>query len=115
MGGSNVTAAFQRFIDQAGDHRVMEEMNTRFDRIRVRLLGVIGIGAFAALAVLGVAYGGSHFGAGSALAGSGDAPANTTFVQPTVTGATMGATATWTTPSAILPTGKAVPAVKAGS
>ncbi|MDT4999838.1 MAG: hypothetical protein QOK12_1943 [Mycobacterium sp.] len=92
----------------------MEEKNTRFDRIRVQVLGVIGIGAFAALAVLGIAYGGSHFGAGSALAGSGDAPANTTYVQPTVTGVTMGATATWTTPSLTAPTGKAVPALKAG-
>jgi hypothetical protein len=92
----------------------MEQKNTRFNRIRVQLLGLVGIGAFAMLAVLGIAYGGSHFGAGRALAGSGDAPANTTYVQPTVVGATMGATATWTTPSLTVPTGKAVPAVKAG-
>jgi hypothetical protein len=92
----------------------MEQKNTRFNRIRVQVLGLVGIGAFAALAVLGIAYGGSHFGAGSALAGSGDAPANTTYVQPTIVGATMGATATWTTPSLSAPTGKAVPAVKAG-
>jgi hypothetical protein len=92
----------------------MEQKNTRFDRMRVQLLGIVGIGALAALAVLGIAYGGSHFGAGSALAGSGDAPANTTYVQPTVVGITMGATATWTTPSPSAPTGKAVPPVKAG-
>lgn len=92
----------------------MEEKNTRFDRIRVQVLGIIGIGAFGALAVLGIAYGGSHFGAGSALAGSGDAPANTTYTQPSVEGVTMGATATWTTPSATAPTGKAVPTLKAG-
>jgi hypothetical protein len=92
----------------------MKQKNTRFNRIRVQVLGLLGCGALAALAVLGIAYGGSHFGAGSALAGSGDAPANTTYVQPTVVGATMGATATWTTPSPSPPTGKAVPPVKAG-
>jgi hypothetical protein len=32
-----------------------------------------------------------------------------------VTGATMGATATWTTPTSVMPTEKAVPPVKAGS
>jgi hypothetical protein len=92
----------------------MEQTNTRFNRIRVQLLGIVGIGALAALAILGVIYGGSHVGAGRALAGSGDAPANTTYVQPSVTAATMGATATWTTPTSIMPTEKAVPAVKAG-
>jgi hypothetical protein len=112
--GSNITAAIQRFVDYAGHYRKMEQRNTRFNRMRVQVLGLIGIGALAALAVLGIAYGGSHFGAGSALAGSGDAPANTTYVQPTVTGVTMGATATWTTPSLTVPTGKAVPALKAG-
>jgi hypothetical protein len=91
----------------------MERKNTGFNRIRVRLLGIIGIGALAALAILGVAYGGSHVGSGTALAGSGDAPANTTYVQPSAPAATMGATATWTTPSAAMPP-EAVPAVKAG-
>lgn len=92
----------------------MEQNNTRFHRIRVQLLGIIGIGAFAALAILGIAYGDGRFGTGTTLAGSGDAPANTTYVQPTVAAATMGATATWTTPSSVMPTEKAVPPVKAG-
>jgi hypothetical protein len=91
----------------------MEQNNTRFNRIRVQLLGIIGIGALAALVVLGIAYGDGHFGTGAALAGSGDAPATTTYVQPTVSAATMGATATWTTPSAVMPTEKAVPTIKA--
>jgi hypothetical protein len=92
----------------------MDQKNTRFNRIRAQLFGIVGVAALAALAILGVVYGSSHVGAGRASAGSGDAPANTTYVQPTVTAATMGATATWTTPSSVMPTGKAVPAVKAG-
>ncbi|HEV7420481.1 MAG TPA: hypothetical protein VGO30_11605 [Mycobacterium sp.] len=92
----------------------MKQKNTRFNRIRVHLLGIIGIGALAVMAVLGIAYGDTH-GSGRAVAGSGDAPANTTYTQPSVAGATMGATATWTTPTSVMPTEKAVPPVKAGS
>jgi hypothetical protein len=66
------------------------------------------------MAVIGIRYGSVHFGSGTALAGSGDAPANTTYVQPSVIAATMGATATWTTPEPTLATDKAVPVVKAG-
>jgi hypothetical protein len=48
------------------------------------------------------------------LAGSGDAPANTTFVQPTDNAMTMGATATWTTPTTVEPIAKAVPSKSGG-
>lgn len=92
----------------------MKQTISRFNRIRVQLLRVIGLAALAAMAVLGIACGNSYFGSGTALAGSGDAPVNTTYVQPSVIAATMGATATWTTPEPTLATGKAVPVVKAG-
>ena len=91
----------------------MKQTNSRFNRIRVQLLGIIGMTALAAMTVLGIAYNTSYVGSGTALAGSGDAPANT-YVQPTVIAATMGATATWTTPEPTLATAKAVPVVKAG-
>jgi hypothetical protein len=92
----------------------MEQTNTRSNRILVKLLGIMGMAAFAAMAVLGISYGSGHFGSGTALAGSGNAPANTTYVQPSVIAATMGATATWTTPEPTLATAKAVPVVRAG-
>ena len=49
------------------------------------------------------------------LAGSGDAPTNTVFVQPTVSAMTMGATATFTPPASVPATTEAVPPIKAGS
>jgi hypothetical protein len=49
------------------------------------------------------------------LAGSGDAPTNTVYIQPSVSAMTMGATATFTTPASVEPTTEAVPPVKAGS
>jgi hypothetical protein len=49
------------------------------------------------------------------LAGSGDAPANTVFVQPTVSAMDMGATATETTPASVPAMTEAVPPIKAGS
>jgi hypothetical protein len=49
------------------------------------------------------------------LAGSGDAPANTVYSQPSVTAMNMGATATFTTPATVEPTTEAVPPIKAGS
>ena len=48
------------------------------------------------------------------LAGSGDAPANTVYVQPTENAMNLGATATWTTPATALPTAKAVPSLGGG-
>jgi len=82
----------------------------------VKLLGAV----CAAAAVLGAGVatvvldngGGTQT---STLAGSGDAPSNTVYVQPSVSAMTMGATATFTTPSTVEPTTEAVPPVKAGS
>jgi hypothetical protein len=55
-------------------------------------------------------------GHASMLAGSGDAPTNTVFIQPTVNAMTMGATATEdSTPASVPATSKAVPPIKAGS
>ncbi len=45
---------------------------------------------------LTVAFDGDGSGHGNVLAGSGDAPANTTYVQPSTAAMTMGATATIT-------------------
>jgi hypothetical protein len=50
----------------------------------------------------------------STLAGSGDAPTNTVYIQPGVPAMTMGATATFTTPTSVEPITEAVPPVKAG-
>jgi hypothetical protein len=73
----------------------------------VKLFATVGIAAFAALALLSIAFGGSHAGAGTALAGSGDAPTNTVYTQPAVPAASTGATATFTTPASTLATEKA--------
>jgi len=59
-----------------------------------------------------------HDGSGHAnvLAGSGDAPTNTVYVQPTVSAMTMGATATPpATPASTPAVADATPAIKAGS
>jgi hypothetical protein len=84
--------------------------------------GVKSIGV--ACAAVAVAVAGAltvsldHDGQGhaSTLAGSGDAPTNTVFIQPTVAAMTMGATATEdSTPASVPATTEAVPAIKAGS
>jgi hypothetical protein len=54
-------------------------------------------------------------GRANMLAGSGDAPTNTVFVQPTVSAMTLGATATVTTPASVPATTEATPPIKAGS
>ncbi|MHA3024100.1 hypothetical protein ACXPWS_27975 [Mycobacterium sp. BMJ-28] len=83
-------------------------MNTHSSwRSRRALLGVVGAGAMITLGALSAAHSGG--GAASMLAGSGDAPANTTFSSPVVVPANMGATATWTTPATVEPTTMAVP------
>ena len=75
--------------------------------------------ACAAAAVIGAGVltvmlddGGS--GRASTLAGSGDAPANTVYTQPSQSAMTMGATATFTTPATVEPTTEATPPIKAG-
>jgi hypothetical protein len=86
----------------------MIEKTSQTNRLRVKVLGIAGAAAFVALGALGLANGQPSPG-GVVLAGSGDAPANTTYVQPTDSAMTMGATATMTTPSSIEATAKAVP------
>jgi hypothetical protein len=94
----------------------MNTKRTPTNRRGVKLIGA----AFAAAAVVGAGVltvaldngGATHT---STLAGSGDAPTNTVFVQPSVSAMTMGATATFTTPATVEPTTEAVPPVKAGS
>jgi hypothetical protein len=74
---------------------------------------VIGAGAFATLAALGVATGATAGPASVYRASSGDAPANTTYAQPSVPTMNMGATATFTAPGTEAPTSMAAPLVKA--
>ncbi|BBZ26368.1 hypothetical protein MMAD_06630 [Mycolicibacterium madagascariense] len=82
-------------------------------RLRTRTLGIVGAAAFVSLGALSVGL--AHDDPrGVDLAGSGDAPANTTYVQPTAGGMNMGATATWTAPPSIEATAKAVPSGSAG-
>lgn len=73
-----------------------------------RAFGLVGAAAFVSLGGMGLGHGGSELG-GSYLAGSGAAPSNTVYVQPSAGGMKMGATVTWTTPSSVMPTEKAVP------
>jgi hypothetical protein len=94
----------------------MEANQTRIKRIHVKkLLAAIGAGAFVVLGVLSLARGSDGIGTGSTLAGSGDAPTNTVYTQPTVPGASMGNTATQAPPASTLATSIAVPPLKAGS
>lgn len=89
----------------------MTEKRMQTDGLRVKVLGVAGAAAFVTLGVLSLGDGHATNG-GVDLAGSGDAPASTTYVQPTDNAMTMGATATWTTPTTVEPIAKAAP--KAG-
>jgi hypothetical protein len=82
----------------------------------VKLVGA----ACAAAAVIGggvltVVLDDGGSGHASTLAGSGDAPTNSVYVQPSQSAMTMGATATFTTPLSVEPTTVAVPPIKAGS
>jgi len=94
----------------------MNANRTPTSRRGVKLLGA----ACAAAAVVGagvltVALDDGDSGHASMLAGSGDAPTNTVYVQPSQSAMTMGATATFTTPATVEPTTVAVPPIKAGA
>jgi hypothetical protein len=86
----------------------MIEKSWQAKGLRVKVFGLAGAAAFVVLGALSLANGPAS-PSGVVLAGSGDAPANTTYVQPTDNAMTMGATATMTTPSSIEATAKAVP------
>ncbi len=73
------------------------------------MLGLVGGAAFVTLGVLSLGLGHDST-VGTDLAGSGDAPANTTYAPPTGGAMNMGATATWTTPSSVEAIAKATPA-----
>lgn len=89
----------------------MTEKRLQTEGLRMKVLGLAGAAAFVTLGVLSLGYGHGD-PSGTDLAGSGDAPANTTYVQPTDNAMTMGATATWTTPTSVEAIVKAAP--KAG-
>ena len=77
-------------------------------------MGAVLAGAAAvAAAALTVTFDSNDSGQANVLAGSGDAPTNTVYVQPTGGAMTMGATATFTTPSSVPQVTEAVPPVKA--
>lgn len=81
-------------------------------RMGAKRIGMaLGVAAAFAMGVLGIGHDGPA--RTTSLAGSGDAPANTTYNQPVVAGMNMGATATWSPPATTEPTVMAVPAVKA--
>ena len=93
----------------------MNAKRTPTSRRGVKLLGA----ACAAAAVIGAGAVTMMLDNGSSghidmPAGSGDAPTNSVYAQPSVTGMNMGATATFTTPATVEPTTEAVPPVKAG-
>jgi hypothetical protein len=89
-------------------------MNANQKHRRARRVGLtLGVAAVGALAALGLGHGGSaptH----TMVAGSGDAPTNTTYSQPAVGGMNVGSTSKWTPPDTEPAIASAVPAVKAG-
>ncbi|PXX07236.1 hypothetical protein [Mycolicibacterium moriokaense] len=92
-------------------------MNTHLTptkRRGVKLVGAVLAGAAVAAAALTVTFDSNNSGHANVLAGSGNAPTNTVYVQPTVGAMNMGATATFTTPSSLPQVTEAVPPVKAG-
>lgn len=72
----------------------------------------LALGAVATMVGLGLGLDG-HTNT-SDLAGSGDAPTNTTYRQPVPKVMDMGATATWAAPASMPATTMAVPPIKAG-
>ncbi|MDQ1731252.1 MAG: hypothetical protein QOK10_1411 [Pseudonocardiales bacterium] len=93
----------------------MNTIRTRTKRRGVKLVAAAVAGAaLVAAGALTVAFDGNGSGHADMLAGSGDAPANTTYSQPTGGAMTMGATATFTTPSSVPQVTEAVPPIKAG-
>ena len=82
--------------------------------VRSRRVTVLAAVFGGAAVVAMVAIGGAPAVLGGAdqsvVAGSGDGSAGGVFKQPAAPGMSMGATATWTAPSSVVPTAKAVPA-----
>ena len=111
----NLTASLQHFLGSGGKHPGMQSNRTHSRFLKSKILGiVVGAAAAIALMVVGVLNGVDGLTPGRTLAGSGDAPTSTVYVQPTVAGMSMGATATPVTPSSVPATTEAVPPIKAG-
>ncbi len=91
----------------------MSEQRSQKKRMGITVVGLAGAAAFIAVGALNLGDGPAGDG-GKIMAGSGSAPANTTFVQPTENAMNMGATATFTTPSSVEPIVKATPPIPAG-
>lgn len=71
-------------------------------------------GTAALVALIASAVNLDNQGSPTVVAGSGDAPTNTQFTQPSLNAMTMGASATWTTPGSVEATTLASPVIKAG-
>jgi hypothetical protein len=95
----------------------MNTIRTQTKRRGVKLAGALLAGAAVVVAgALTVAFDGDGSGHADVLAGSGDAPTNTVFTQPSVAAMTMGATASApATPASTPEVADAKPAIKAGS
>ena len=93
----------------------MDTKRTRTKSRGVKFVAAVLAGAAVAVAgVLTVAFDGDGSRHANVLAGSGNAPTNTTYIQPTGSEMTMGATATDTTPPSAPAVAVATPPVKAG-
>jgi hypothetical protein len=94
---------------------VMDTNRTPTRRRGVKFGGAVLAGAAVVVAgALTVAFDGDGSGHANMLAGSGNAPTNTTYVQPTGSNMNLGATATPTTPPSAPLVADASPTVKAG-
>lgn len=85
------------------------EPNARH-RATKRVATTCGLAAVGAMIALSLGH--QAPASNTTLAGSGDAPANTTYKQPAAAGMNVGATATWTAPPAEPATSMAAPAIK---
>ena len=93
----------------------MDTNRTRTKSRGVKFVAAVLAGAAVAVAgALTVAFDGDYSGHANMLAGSGNAPANTTYSQPTGSEMTVGVTATDTTPPSAPAVAVATPPVKAG-
>ncbi|MDT5110319.1 MAG: hypothetical protein QOJ28_3560 [Mycobacterium sp.] len=90
----------------------MNENQTSTQHRRAKRVGLaFGVPAVAAMAALGLNHGAST---PTMLAGSGDAPTNTTYTQPAPSAMNVGSTATFSAPPSEPAIESAVPSVKAG-
>jgi len=79
---------------------------------RAKRVGLaFGVAAVAAMGALGLSHGAST---PTMVAGSGDAPSDTTYTQPAPSAMNVGSTATFSAPPSEPAIASAVPSVKAG-